>query len=87
MGADCKTQNRAHDKIHFVIMSHKKNYLHSHSALEREKGIPKHKVIIDIEFGNLFAVKQLVRFNKEDYYLVDTYTFYQRGGVFQNLLK
>ena len=71
----------------FCFMSQMKNYLHSHSALERELKIPKRKVLVDTEYGELFPTKVPFHYNKVDYFMVDTYTFFRRGGVFKNLLK
>ena len=36
-------------------MSHGLEYLHNHSALERELKLPKHMVLIDAKFIHMFA--------------------------------
>jgi hypothetical protein len=68
-------------------MSRGYDFLHSHSGLERDLKFPKHTVLIDKEFEDLFksVPHTSFRFNKIDYVKVNTYDFYLRGGVFKNL--
>lgn len=66
-------------------MSHGKEYLHSHSGLERELRFPKHTVLVDERFGHLFKIKQPFVRNKILYYKVPILDFVNQGGVFKNL--
>lgn len=70
-------------------MSYGHNYLHSHSALERELRLPKDTVLIDTEYGDLFGDALLKPFiyKKKNYFKVNTYIFWKKGGVFKNLLS
>ena len=70
-------------------MSYGHNYLHSHSALERELRFPKNTVLIDTEYGVLFgdALLKPFAYKKTNYFKVDTYLFWKKGGVFKNLLS
>lgn len=68
-------------------MSFGKEYLHSHSGLERELRFPKHTVLVDEIYGDLFLVKQPFVKNKISYYKVPTMEFVNKGGVFKNLLE
>lgn len=72
-------------------MSQGINYLHSHSAIERNERLPKHVVLIDGEYKGLFvdcAVKMSpYRYNNKTYYKVPILTFVYKGGVFKNLDK
>ena len=69
-------------------MSHGLNYLHSHSALERELRFPKHTVLVDERFKHLFLADTIQKFvyNKEVYYKVPILSFVHKGGVFKNLM-
>jgi len=75
-------------------MSYGINYLHSHSGLERElkaTASDKFHVLIDEEFKYMFdgcgvSVTPFI-YNRVKYYLVPTYAFYKKGGVFKNLNK
>lgn len=66
-------------------MSYGKDYLHSHSGLERELRFPKHIVLVDEKYGHLF--KKSVPFKHGDimYYKVPTIDLVKKGGVFKNL--
>lgn len=66
-------------------MSYGKDYLHSHSGLERELRFPKHIVLVDEKYGHLF--KKFVPFKHGDimYYKVPIMDFVKNGGVFKNL--
>lgn len=65
------------------------NYMHSHSGLERELRFPKDKVLIDKKYGDMFEDALLKPFshNGHDYFKVNTYIFWKRGGVFKNLFS
>ena len=70
-------------------MSHKIDILHSHSALERALKMPKHTVLVDEKFKDLFMKGSYKEFScqKIKYIKVNTYDFYKKGGVFKNLLS
>jgi hypothetical protein len=68
-------------------MSQNIGYLHSHSGLERDMNFPKHKVLVDEDYGEMFANKQILKIKGNIYYKVDTYEFFKKGGVFKNLQK
>lgn len=61
--------------------------LHSHSGIERELKFPKHTVIIDTEYANLFPEEALtpLKFYNRDYFKVDVLLFVNAGGIFKNL--
>jgi len=63
--------------------------LHSHSGLERELHFPKHTVLIDAKYKDLFEGSPCELFEHDgiEYYKVNIYSFVMRGGVFKNLLK
>lgn len=69
-------------------MSYGHNYLHSHSKLERELKFEKSKVLIDKKYGELFgdAFIEPFTYKGHDYYKVNTYIFWKKGGVFKNLM-
>ena len=60
--------------------------LHSHSALERELRFPKHIVLVDEKFKDLFLSDAVVPFvyHRTRYIQVPTLSFLKRGGVFRN---
>ena len=68
-------------------MSDGVRFLHSHSALERELKFPKDKVLIDKKYGDRFSEDLLKPFTYKghDYYMVNIYTFWVKGGVFKNV--
>lgn len=70
-------------------MSEGHNYLHSHSGLERKLRFPKDKVLIDKRYGERFGEAFLKPFSHkgQDYYKVNIYTFWKKGGVFKNLFS
>ena len=70
-------------------MSNGVRYLHSHSALERELKMPKHIVLVDEEFEELFKNKAVKPYfsNGVNYLKVPTIAFVKRGGVFKNFIK
>lgn len=70
-------------------MSYGHNYLHSHSGLERELRFPKDKVLIDNKYKDMFDDVTLTPFsyNGRNYYKVNTYVFWRKGGVFKNLFR
>lgn len=65
-------------------MSRKVTYLHSHSALERELKYPKHTVIIDEKYADMFKESVPFTMGKVRYCKVDTAEFARLGGVFKN---
>lgn len=70
-------------------MSAKLNVLHSHSALERALKMPKHTVLVDAKYKDLFLEDTYKEFTcqKIKYLKVNTYDLYRKGGVFKNLLS
>lgn len=62
--------------------------LHSHSGLEREIKMPKHLVLVDEEFIDLFldCGQKLARYTYRGkvYYKVPILSFVHKGGVFKN---
>lgn len=70
-------------------MSYKVPYLHSHSAIEREKRFPKHTVLIDMKYAKLFesAPTRKYTYQKREYLKVNILDFVKRGGRFKNLSK
>lgn len=64
-------------------------FLHSHSGLERELHFPKHTVLVDAKFANMFDGEQCVPFsyNRVEYVKVNTLSFANKGGVFKNLIE
>lgn len=65
------------------------DYLHSHSGLERELKFKKSEVLIDKKYGDMFgdALIKPFSYNGRDYYKVNIYLFWRRGGVFKNLFR
>lgn len=63
------------------------NYMHSHSALERELRFPKKYVLVDTRYGDLFSedLRTPFTYNGHDYYKVHIYLFWKKGGVFKDL--
>lgn len=72
-------------------MSENVRYLHSHSGLERELRYPKHLVLCDEEYKELFessGIKiSLLRYKGMRYCEVPTLLFVIKGGVFKNLYE
>ena len=68
-------------------MSHGIKYLHSHSAIELEQNFPKHIVLVDEEYKNLFidCIKEIkpYKYKGKTYYKVPTIIFVKKGGVFK----
>ena len=63
------------------------NFMHSHSALERDLKFPKKYVLIDTKYANKFQdtfVKPFT-YRGKDFCKVHTYEFWRRGGVFKDL--
>ena len=60
--------------------------LHSHSGLERDLKLPKHVVLVDECFSNLFTDVAHIPFKHRGvrYLKVPLSTFIRRGGVFKN---
>lgn len=65
------------------------DFLHSHSGLERELKFPKKYVLIDEKYGEMFGDALVKPFTHEgrDYYKVNIYLFWRKGGVFKNLYR
>lgn len=59
--------------------------LHSHSTIERELDMPKHTVLVDVQFSEMFknCATQTVRYDGVDYLKVPTMSFVKNGGVFK----
>lgn len=70
-------------------MSGKLNVLHSHSGLERELKFPKHLVLVDDEYKNMFLEDTIEKFkyNSRVYYKVPILSFVRKGGMFKNLMQ
>lgn len=72
-----------------MAMSHGISYLHSHSGLERELRMPKHIVLVDARFKELFTsgLYEITpyKFNGVSYYKVPIMAFVHKGGIFKNL--
>lgn len=72
-------------------MSQGIKYLHSHSGLERELHVPKHIVLVDEEYKEMFETGGLkiplfkCKQNGNIYCQVPTLLFVHKGGVFKNL--
>ena len=62
-------------------------YLHSHSALEREKRLPKHVVLVDEEYERLFRSSSAYVCNNRLFLKVSMLEFVRNGGVFKNLYE
>ena len=64
------------------------DYLHSHSALEREIRYPKRFVLVDEKFSDMFSdiLPYLKKFNYkgQKYLQVPILTFVRKGGIFKN---
>lgn len=63
--------------------------LHSHSGLERELKLPKHIVLIDEQFKNMFIENNItpLKYNGHTYYQVPTLAFAKKGGFFKNFME
>lgn len=61
--------------------------LHSHSALERELQFPKHIVLVDATYSNLFLKDTIEPFvyKGKHYVKVPILSFVHNGGIFKNL--
>lgn len=70
-------------------MSYGHTQLHSHSGLERLLNFPKHTVLVDAKYKDLFCEDVIKRFvyNKVEYYQVPILLFVKKGGVFKNLIR
>ena len=70
-------------------MSLKMGLLHSHSGLERELKLPKHIVLIDEQFKNMFIENNItpLKYNGHTYYQVPTLAFAKKGGFFKNFME
>lgn len=69
-------------------MSRGISILHSHSGLERELKLPKHIVVIDPCFIDMFEGVKVQGFthNGGSYYKVPVDAFIKNGGIFKNLM-
>lgn len=68
-------------------MSKSCDVLHSHSALERELKFPKHTVLVDEEFGDMFPAKTPFEYKGVKYFKVRTIDFVNKWGTFKNLME
>lgn len=70
-------------------MSLKMGLLHSHSGLEREMKFPKHFVLVDAQFKNMFIENNIkpIAYNGHTYYQVPTMAFVRKGGLFKNFME
>lgn len=70
-------------------MSKKFNMLHSHSGLEREMKFPKHFVLVDAQFKNMFIECNIkpITYGGRTYYQVPTLAFAKKGGFFKNFME
>lgn len=72
-------------------MSQGKDFLHSHSALERELRLPKHLVLVDERFRDKFDERRMAEVVHYDeghkiiYLKVPVLDFVKQGGIFKNL--
>jgi hypothetical protein len=66
-------------------MSQGINYLHSHSAIERDLNLPKRVVLVDEKFGEMFRVTRSFEYKNKVYYKVPVMEFVRKGGAFRNL--
>ena len=68
-------------------MSHGITFLHSHSGLERNLRFPKHTVLVDAKFANMFSGEPCVPFTHKsiEYVKVNILSFVKKGGVFKNI--
>jgi len=70
-------------------MSGKFNVLHSHSGLERELKFPKHTVLVDEEYKDMFLGDTIENFkyNGRIYCKVPILSFVNKGGIFKNFMQ
>lgn len=74
-------------------MSLQASYLHSHSALERELRFPKHVVLVDEKFRDMFNPDTTKDFivgsgtERKVYLKVPILEFVKKGGVFKNFME
>ena len=70
-------------------MSRKYSTLHSHSGLERELRFPKHMVLVDEEYKDMFLGDTIEKFkyNGTIYYKVPILSFVSKGGTFKNFIQ
>lgn len=70
-------------------MSYNVPFLHSHSAIERDEHFPKHTVLIDPKYAELFdgVPTRKYTYQKREYLKVNILDFVKRGGRFKNLSK
>ena len=68
-------------------MSNGITFLHSHSGLERDLRFPKHTVLVDAKYANMFSGEPCVPFkhNSIEYAKVNILSFVKKGGVFKNI--
>lgn len=68
-------------------MSNGITYLHSHSGIERDLKMPKHIVLVDEKYKDLFIESTIFPFeyNGVKYYKVPIQSFLLKNGVFKNL--
>lgn len=62
------------------------DFLHSHSGLERDLKFPKHTVLVDVWFADMFGMDEsdAIKINEHKYLKVNTLAFVNAGGRFKN---
>lgn len=72
-------------------MSRNTDFIHSHSALERELRMPKHLVLVDAKFATTFITNNIrvvsIKYGNTDYIEVPILGFIKMGGVFKNFME
>lgn len=66
-------------------MSRGVNILHSHSGIEVEMKLPKHIVLVDEKYKDMFSRSTPYSYNGNMYLKVSTKEFADNGGVFKFL--
>ena len=66
-------------------MSMECDFLHSHSGIELEMKFPKHIVLVDEKYGNLFSKSSPYVYKNKTYLKVSTLEFANNGGQFKYL--
>jgi hypothetical protein len=71
-------------------MSRNIDFIHSHSALERELRMPKHIVLVDAKYATTFITNgfpvENFSYGGVDYIKVPISGFIKMGGLFKNLM-
>ena len=65
--------------------------LHSHSLLERDLGMPKHMVLVDSKYKDVFSdcgiELKTFKLNNIEYVKVPILSFVHKGGVFKGVME